>query len=109
MERSENLKINKSLVLVTTAAILMAGCKVTQQNQNFDGMTMVTVRDFRSLDGCTFLLETEDGKHLQPANLKDSFQKEGLVLGVTYKKIKTPSICMKGEPVELLMVKEKVK
>lgn len=66
----------------------------------------VTVRDYRELDGCTFLLETEEGRFLQPNNLDEPLQKEGLKLGVSYKKIKTPSICMKGEPVELLMIKK---
>ena len=97
------------MVLVAIVATLLAGCKSSKESLRFEGMTMVTVRDFRSLDGCTFLLETEDGRFLQPANLQVAQQKEGLVMGVTYKKTKTPSICMKGEPVELLMVQEKGK
>lgn len=74
-----------------------------------DGMTLVTVRDFRTLDGCGYLLELKDGGFLQPMNLDSTFKREGMVLGITFKTSKTPTICMKGIPIDLLKVNPKLK
>lgn len=83
-------------------------CQSSKKTSNdFEGMTPVTVRDFRTLDGCGFLLEQNDGKFLQPLNLDTAFQYEGMILGITFKTTKNPTVCMKGAPVELLVVRPK--
>lgn len=68
-----------------------------------DGVTAKLV-DKSGLDGCTWLIELEDGSMLQPLNL-DSFNIEkqnDLSISLTYKKADAfAGICMAGQMVEL--------
>lgn len=41
----------------------------------------------RELDGCTYLLELQDGSKLQPVTLPVEFQHGGLKVRIKYKKV----------------------
>jgi hypothetical protein len=108
MEGYQNMKWRFGVIWVFNFILTMASCHSSKKTSNdFEGMISVTVRDFRNLDGCGFLLEQNDGKFLQPLKLDTAFQHEGMILGITFKTSKTPTICMKGTPIELLTVKSK--
>lgn len=108
MESGQNMKLVFRLTWAIAFIMIACSCNPSRKpSSDFDGLTVVTVRDFRSLDGCGFLLEQNDGKFLQPLNMDSAFNHEGMVLGITFKTSKNPTTCMKGIPVELLVVKPK--
>ncbi|MCW3101731.1 MAG: hypothetical protein JWO09_171 [Bacteroidetes bacterium] len=67
----------------------------------WNGYTKATVIDYK-VDGCTWMLELEDGKKLQPAELKPDYQKDKLQVWITYEiKKGGMGICMAGEMVNI--------
>ncbi len=110
MEGGAVMKFHITMFISTVALLALSSCQSNKLTASeFTGMTIVTVRDMRTLDGCGFLLEQSDGKFLQPTKLDSAYQKEGTTLGITFKPTKTPTICMKGMSVDLLTVKPKSK
>lgn len=67
------------------------------------GFTKATIIN-SSLDGCTWLMELEDGKKLEPVNLKEDFKKEGLKVWVQYQHYENYSFCMAGEMVTITAI-----
>ncbi len=106
MENDQNMMpSNLSVILMLFTAILF-GCKNNRvATENMEGMTVVTVIDSRDLDGCTFLLKTENDEYLEPMNLNDSLKTHGRKLAIRYKLSKNASICMKGKTIEITTVK----
>ncbi|HMT30925.1 MAG TPA: hypothetical protein PKD91_16760 [Bacteroidia bacterium] len=106
METLRNINFKFAALLVVVGLL---GCKTTKQEtaQTIpDKAIQVKVIDYSELDGCKFLLETSDGKKLQPTNLPEKFSKDGIRLAVTYKVKDGMSICMAGTMVELILVSE---
>ena len=68
----------------------------TQDLPDTTKMTHARVIDYSDLDGCTFLLELDDGSKLQPLTLAEEFMKDGLSVYITYSIVKQPGICMVG-------------
>jgi hypothetical protein len=104
----------KNLVglLFTINLLFISGCcdkKITANNSAIPANSIqATVKDYRELDGCDFLLETQQGKKLQPSNLDPKFKIPELKLLITYQPIKDGvSICMTGEMITLIFVQEK--
>lgn len=101
----ETRRIIKSVsVLFFFIAILVEGCKTPEPAAVEPGTISATVIDMRKLDGCTYLLELQDGSKLQPATLPVEFQHGGLKVRIKYKKVEIMSICMSGTPVELTYI-----
>lgn len=97
-----------NLTWVFVFILISSSCQPSRgTSDNLEGLTVVTVRDFRDLDGCGFLLEQTDGKFLQPLNLDSVFNHDGMILGISFKTSKTPTTCMKGTPVQLIQVRTK--
>ena len=57
-----------------------------------------------AIDGCTFMIQLEDGKKLEPVNLQDEFKKDNLKVWIKYKHFKGNSICMAGEMVTITAI-----
>jgi hypothetical protein len=94
-------------ILFWISLLLLTGCKTANQTAPVipePGSVVATVVDMRELDGCTYLLELEDGSKLQPSKLPVAFQKAGLKVRIKYKKIDFMSICMSGTAVELTYI-----
>ena len=73
--------------------------KTVKTNQQWveEGYISVTIKDFSSLDGCTFLLVSEEDTKYLPVNLAQEFQKDGLSVWVKYHTLKSSmNICMQG-------------
>ena len=67
-----------------------------------EGTVAVVVKDFKGLDGCSFLLQVNDTLKLEPVELADSLKQDGLNLHIKYQKVKDyMSICMAGMPVRI--------
>ena len=72
-----------------------------------EGYTHATVINY-TIDGCTYLLQLEDGKKLEPDNLKDEYKKDNLKVWIKYQPRKGNSICMAGEMITIIDIfKEK--
>ncbi len=100
--------INSIITLICFTAILAFGCKTpekTAPSPPEPGSVSATVIDMRELDGCTYLLELQDGMKLQPTAIPVEYQQAGLKVRVKYKKVEIMSICMSGTPVELTYIK----
>lgn len=70
----------------------------------WNGYTKATVINY-TVDGCTWMLELEDGKKLQPAELKPEFQKDKLNVWIMYETRKGGiGICMAGEMVNITAI-----
>lgn len=57
-----------------------------------------------TLDGCTWLMELEDGKKLEPVNLKEDLKRNGLKVWIQYKRYENFSFCMTGEMVTITAI-----
>lgn len=68
-----------------------------------DGFVKATVINY-TLDGCTFMLQLEDGKKLEPVNLKEEFKKDNFKVWIKYQHYKGNSICMAGEMVTVTAI-----
>jgi hypothetical protein len=87
---------------------IISSCQITTITQNTtesgtykdNAFTAATIIDFK-LDGCSWMLELENGKKLQPLNLKSEFQKNDLKVWVKYTIKKVNGICMAGETVDI--------
>ncbi|MGE0174506.1 MAG: hypothetical protein AB7T49_17050 [Oligoflexales bacterium] len=65
--------------------------------------TQGTIIDMTGLDGCTFLIQLDDGSRLE-ADIPAEFQIDGLRVGITYIPEPRMSICMAGETVKLISI-----
>jgi hypothetical protein len=99
----------KNLLLIS---IILMACKtpkgtgvMTRQEAIRQGYIHVTVKDYRDLDGCQFLLVLENGEKLQPQQMDEKYKVDSIMLYIKYKKIDGMSICMAGTLVELTDVK----
>ncbi len=109
METSRNLKFTVLLVIFMASFSWM--CKTpatttTTENKAPTNAIEVTVIDYSELDGCTFMLETTDGKKLQPVHLAEKYQKAGIRLSIVYKVSDGMGVCMAGTMVDLIFVSE---
>lgn len=105
----------KNITLMITSMILLVmvqACKVNVPVQqeirkepvpSYIGYTKATVIN-SNLDGCSWMIELEDGRKLEPVNLKDQYKKEGLKVWIQYKHYENYSFCMAGEMVTITAI-----
>lgn len=70
---------------------------------SYIGFTKATIINY-TVDGCTWMIELEDGKKLEPINLKDEFKKNNLKVWIQYKHYENFSFCMAGEMVTITAI-----
>ena len=98
--------------ILTTGLFFLLSCKSNQvktEKEKSDslppGTVAVTVKDFKGLDGCSFLLQVNDTLKYEPVELADSLKQDGLKLYIRYQTVKDHmSICMAGMPVRITEV-----
>ncbi len=62
---------------------------------------------FYEIDGCKWMLKLPNGNKLQPVELDEAFQKDGLKVKIAYReKPDAISICMAGQVVDLIRIIE---
>lgn len=77
------------------------------EEKNKEGFTKATIINY-TVDGCSWLLELEDGKKLQPETLDQKFQKDKLKVWIKYTiKKGGVGICMTGEMVNITAIEER--
>ena len=106
------LKNIKLIMIVLIISATIQSCKVNvkllqQQpkavapfHTNFTAATIINY----TLDGCSWMIKLEDGKLLEPVNLKEEFKKENLKIWVQYKHYENFSFCMAGEMVTITAI-----
>lgn len=105
----------KNITLIIAGITLISAtqsCRVTvkatpevrkEPVPSYIGFTKATVIN-STLDGCTWLMELEDSKKLEPVNLKEDFKKDGLKVWIQYKHYENFSFCMAGEMVTITAI-----
>ncbi len=105
-------------VLLFTTVFVFSSCngtKNTDQNSdlekplvedNSECKKLATVLDYTGLDGCTFLLQLEDGKILQPhIGSREIFDfnnfSKAETVSISYINKRMMSTCMKGQMVDI--------
>jgi len=95
---------------VTLLLIIFYSCgpaiqEIATNNANYNldtsKMTQARVIDYSDLDGCSFILELDDGSKLQPLVLPEEFKKNGITVYVTFSFVKQPGVCMVGKIIEI--------
>jgi hypothetical protein len=71
--------------------------------------TAAIIKDYRDLDGCTYLLELENGEKLHPVNLHDSLRVNNLKVWMKYSVTDDITVCMAGKPVQVNDIKARLK
>lgn len=87
-------------------SLVFSACSETQNPEA--GETTAILRNYTGLDGCGWVLEIADNKILEPTNLTNFpiTLSEGKTVYITYQSTPAGSICMVGEIVEILTLKE---
>lgn len=97
------------LLILLSCFFLLTGqtCKQKNGGQNAGCQVMGTIKDFKGLDGCGFMIVLEDGQKLQP--VKYSSQnleiKDGQKIKFSYEEVTNQvGICMAGKMVEVTCI-----
>lgn len=91
------------VVLSASCSKKVAGLKSFPEETK-EGYIKATVVNL-TLDGCSWLLQLEDGKKLEPINLKEEFKKDKLNVWIQYQiKKGGMSVCMAGEIVNIIKI-----
>jgi hypothetical protein len=75
----------------------------THEQQGFSKATIINY----TIDGCTFMIQLEDGKKLEPTNLQDTFKKDNFKVWIKYQHYKGNSICMAGEMITITGIEKR--
>lgn len=103
--------ITNTIAIILFISICSCKTKAPQQNNNQpnsietkEGYTKATIINY-AVDGCSWMIQLEDGKKLEPSNLADEFKKENLKVWIQYQVKKGGmSICMAGEMVTITTI-----
>lgn len=103
-----------SLLIILTACCkksisVLSGNDLLKSSQVIIDHKLVeaTVLDYRNLDGCTFLMQLNNGEKLQPENLDSVFQKNNLQVLIKYHLTGKNTICMTGKTILIDFIKLK--
>jgi hypothetical protein len=97
------------LLILLSSFFLLTGqtCKQKNGSQNADCQVMGTIKDFKGLDGCGFMIVLENGNKLQPIKYSSENLeiKDGQKIKFSYKEITNQvGICMAGKMVEVTCI-----
>lgn len=93
--------------LLIFSACLGAKENAKEEDPEKGGTAEVTVKDHTRIDGCQYLLITDEQEKLNPLNLDQKYFEDGLELRVRYEKADAMTTCMAGTNVRLLEVEER--
>lgn len=105
-------KLKHILIFIAATAIISTSCtckrSIPEKESSVDyvkeGFIKAKVIKY-TLDGCSFMIELENGNKLEPKNLPESFQKNDILVWIKYIQSKnTMSICMAGKPVNITSI-----
>ena len=71
-----------------------------------NGFAKATIINY-AIDGCTFMVQLENGKKLEPINLQDEFKKDNFNVWIKYQHFKGNSICMAGEMITVTAIEKR--
>jgi hypothetical protein len=114
----KNKRKNISLLIICSAFIVtLQSCflftevknkssESVSDNHEQNGFAKATIINY-TIDGCTFVIQLEDGKKLEPINLQEEFKKDNFKVWIKYQHYKGNSICMAGEMVNITSIEKR--
>ena len=82
--------------------------EASQMKMIKSGFQKAKVLNYKGRDACDFVLELENGEHLEPDYLANNFQIDGQKVWVKYQIRKdVESICMMGKMVKVIEIKKR--
>ncbi|MCB9034571.1 MAG: hypothetical protein H6553_12090 [Chitinophagales bacterium] len=94
-------------ILLFSCVLLFSSCN--KAKKECPGAKKATLKDFTGFDGCTWIIQLEDGTYLEPKNL-DKFNitlEDNKKVWIRYETQMGASICMVGDIVNLLCITER--
>ena len=91
---------NRFLVLFLLLAGISGSCKKSECADS----EKAVLKDYKGLDGCTWIIELENGQKIEPVNLESfvSNPKDGMKIRLSYNdEIESASICMVGKVAQI--------
>ena len=101
-------EVCKVLIIVLFSSILLFSCKLKQEVVCENAVPATLVH--KQLDGCSWLIQLENGQILEPLNLKefDIEKKDNKKIWVTYEDTEGyVSICMMGPIIRIKCLSER--
>ena len=85
------------LIIVSLFSLFIFSCDGDEnskmERKGFEKATVINL----ALDGCDYVIQLESGEKLEPVNIEDNFQADGLEIWIKYKKEKSKmGACMVG-------------
>ena len=96
----------KKYILIGILSMIIYSCDGNKSTAGVNG----TLKDYNGLDGCTWIIELDNGEKLQPVNLLELNigLTDGKKVTVTYDEVKDMSgICMTGIMVSVKTIEER--
>ena len=84
---------------------LVSSCKKTECTDS----EKATLKDYKGLDGCTWIIELGNGERLEPVNLEDFVGSpvEGMKIKLSYNiDIEMASICLVGKVAQIICLEK---
>jgi hypothetical protein len=95
-----------ALLLVLFGACNLFNHKTSEPDYGQKGYVKAFVTEV-SLDGCSFMLQLEDGKRLEPDGLQPEFEKDSLKVWLKYTEEDRMSVCMAGQTIKVIDIKKR--
>ncbi len=93
--------LRAAVVVILSILTNVCSCRTaTPSIETTAGYTLATVIKY-PVDGCSYLLQLENGKKLEPENLQARYKKNNLKVWVKYRYYQGNSSCMAGEMVTI--------
>lgn len=111
-------------ILILACALIIISCSheeiIAEEHDLERCSTSATIRDYRGLDGCAYVLELDDGTILESVSLVVcspppqsimtiddpllNYRIDGLKVLIDYENYSGGSVCMAGEPVRITCI-----
>lgn len=96
--------MTRNILIILLSILFLSSCK-NQYPVDAKIETTATI-NYISLEGGFYGIVTEDGKHLDPINLKDEYKQNGLKVKLTYKeRTDLASFHMWGRLIEIIEIR----
>ena len=103
------IDLQKKIIVLITLYILAVSCVNTRKAIECPNSQEAKLINMKGLDGCSWMIELENGNKLNPINLDDFnvelIDNKKLMIGYTVKNDKS-GICMAGEIIEINCITE---
>ena len=107
-DNCSNLRIMiKSFFYTILFSLFISSCANTKKTNSVSNTlstthTLGTIKDNSQIGGCSYVITLDNETNLEPLNLDSLFMQDGLKVYFQYKKSNAMTICMAGQPINIL-------